>query len=366
MISRLFSVDRRFGTAGFLLAVGSIVLLAALAGAGALGVDFALAGQLTDICILAVIYACITIGLQSFVGGTGIVSFGHIGFVALGAYAAGIVSVPVEAKKALLPKMPAFLSDLQIDYPASLIAAMVVPAVIAAVLGPVLMRLSGQAAAVTSFAFLIIVNDTLRNAKTITNGVQTFSRVPLETTLTAAAVALLLAATASAMYKWSPAGLRSRAVREDALAASSSGIARLPARLWPWILSAAICGLGGGLWAHFLTAFAPVTFFLQPTIVIIVMLFVGGAMSVSGAIVGAMVVSVWLEFARRVDAGVSIMGLQLPALTQFSELSLAVLLIVLLQVAPNGILGYREVQVPGGEPPTTAASSAQPTLERST
>lgn len=344
-LSDYLRVDRRFGTVGFILATASIGGLALATGLVATGVNAAFAGMLMDICVVALIYACMTLGLQVFVGGTGIVSFGHLSFVAIGAYVAGLASVPPDKKRLLLPDLPPFLTEVHVPYPMSLVLAMAVAGVVAVAIGPALMRLSGQAAAVTSFAFLIIVNDGLRNAKSITNGVQTFSSVPSETTLPHAAVALVVVALLSAGYKWSSLGLRSRAVRDDALAAASAGISPLVARLWPWVVSAAICGLAGGLWAHFLTAFSPVTFYLQPTIVIIVMLFVGGAMSISGAIAGAFVMSVWIEFARRMESGLSLFGTQLPALTQFSDLSVAVILIVLLQVAPGGILGFREVQL---------------------
>lgn len=344
-LSDYLRVDRRFGTVGFILATASIGGLALATGLVAAGINVAFAGLLMDVCVVALIYACMTVGLQVFVGGTGIVSFGHLGFVAIGAYVAGLASVPPDKKALILRDLPPFLSDLHVPYPMSLVLAMAVPAVVAVAIGPVLMRLSGQAAAVTSFAFLVIVNDVLRNAKSITNGVQTFSGVPAETTLLHAAVALIVVAAISAGYKWSRFGLRSRAVRDDALAAASAGISPLVARLWPWVVSASICGLAGGLWAHYLTAFSPVTFYLQPTIVIIVMLFVGGAMSISGAIAGAFVMSVWMEFARRLDAGLGVFGAQLPALTQFSDLSVAVILIVLLQVAPGGIFGFREVQL---------------------
>lgn len=348
-VQSFLRVDRRVGLAGFVLAAASLCVVGLVAGLGAVGIDASLGGSLTDVCIMALIFATITVGLQVFVGSTGIVSFGHISFVALGAYAAGVVSVPVDAKQALLPKMPEPLTSLQVEYPLSLLVAAAVPAALALVIGPVLMRLSGQAAAVTSFALLVIVNDLLRNAKAVTNGVQTFSRVPLETTVQHAAVVLVLVVLVSALYKWSPLGLRSRAVREQPLAAASAGISQLASRMWPWVISAAICGLAGGMWAHFLTAFAPVTFFLQPTIVIIVMLFIGGAMSVTGAVVGAALVAIWLELARRIEGGLSLGGLQLPSLAQFSDLSLAVALIILLQLRPNGLLGYREFQVPGGD-----------------
>lgn len=346
--TRSLSVDRRTGTRGFLTAVASVCGLAILAGLLAFGVDGAASGHLTDICVVALLYACVAVGLQTFVGSTGIVSFGHLGFVALGAYAAGIVSVPPERKRLLLPDLPGFLAAAHLDYPLSLIVAMVVPAALAAIVGPALMRLSGQAAAVTSFAFLVIVNDALRNAKSVTNGARTFSGVPLQTTLLHAAVALVVAVLLASLYKWSSMGLWSRATRDDELAASSAGIAVLHARMRPWTVSAAICGLAGGLWAHYLTAFSPVTFYMQPTIIVIVMLFVGGAMSLSGAIAGAVVVSVWMELARRIDGGLSIFGVQLPAVNQFSDLSLAVALVILLQVAPDGIFGHREVQLRTG------------------
>lgn len=346
-VASWFRIDRVAGPQGYVAAVLSAGALSLVAASGAVGLNAAMGGAIHDIWVVALIFACITIGLQVFVGSTGIVSFGHVAFVAIGAYSAGLVSVPADRKAALLPKLPGVLAQFQVDYPLSLLFAAVVPALVAAVVGPVLMRLSGQAAAVTSFAFLVIVNDVLRNAKAITNGVQTFSGVPATTTLLHAALALILVTASAAMYKWSESGLRARAVRDSDLAAEAAGISVLSGRLWPWILSAALCGIGGGLWAHFLTAFSPVNFFLQSTVVIIVMLFIGGAMSVTGAVLGAIGVSVWLELARRIEGGVQVGDVSIPAITQFSDISVALILIVLLQLRPNGVVGFREFRLPG-------------------
>ncbi len=84
------------------------------------------------------------------------------------------------------------------------------------------------------------------------------------------------------LFKESRIGLRLRASRDDRYAAASIGINMVVMRWLAFIASAFIAGVGGGLWAHFITSFSPYSFYLNETFVVLAMLVIGGPYSVSG------------------------------------------------------------------------------------
>ena len=88
-------------------AVPPVVLVAAVTLATSQGGDY-----LHSILILGLINLLFVIGLYSFAGTSGVFSFGHIGFAAIGAYSAGIFAIPVETKETLFSAMPSSLVDL--------------------------------------------------------------------------------------------------------------------------------------------------------------------------------------------------------------------------------------------------------------
>lgn len=337
--------DRDFGRAPFLLAIGSPVFMTIVVAVAALLVGLLMRGQKDEIILVFGINAILVVALQVFVGNTGIVSFGHMAFMAVGAYAAGIVSLPVQPKAALLPDLPGWLQGFAWPFFPSLLAAGAAAAVVAAVLGPAIVRLTGPAAAVVTLGLLVIVNQVLRHAKEFTRGTQTFSGVPKTTTFTWVFGALIAAVLVAALFKWSAAGLKSKMTRDDPLAAETCGVNVTMARLVPFVLSAALTGLAGGLWAHYLTAFQANSFYIAQAVPVIAMLILGGATSITGAMVGALLISIWAEFARFLEAGFSLGSVHLVAPRDLSNLALGVALIVLLPRRPQGIAGPRELML---------------------
>ena len=171
-------------------------------------------------CINAVLVA--SMGLAN--GFTGVFSLGHVGFVAVGAYVSGILSLPVTAKPPTCPTCPA-------GSPRSACPSCRPPswrglicAALAFVVGAPLMRLSGYFVSVATLGFLIIVNVVLINAVDYTRGARTFTGVPLETTLPWAVGWLVVTLVVLARIVYSPIGRRYRAVREDTIAAQAIGI----------------------------------------------------------------------------------------------------------------------------------------------
>ena len=301
--------------------------------------DRATSGRYSGLEVSLGISIVLAVGFQIFAGSTGVVSFGHPGFVAIGAYAAGLVSVPPAIKAATLPNLPAFLASAQLSMVPAMLVAGCAAALVALVIGPIVMRLAGAAAAIMTFGFLVITNEVLRNAETFTRGNQTFFGVPkladFTTVYATAAVVVMLAIA----FKFSPFGLRARAVREDPLAAETAGIALVRARLAPWVLSAFVMGLGGALMAFLLTAFSPKSFYAALVIPMLIMAVLGGLHSVAGAVVGTLLITGWQLFMRVAESGD--LGIAIPVGS--AQLTLGIGLVLLLYLRPGGLLGSSEL-----------------------
>lgn len=302
-----------------------------------------------NLLVSSAISGILVVGYQSFVGNTGIVSFGHMAFMGFGAYAAGIAAVPVLEKSVTLPDLPGLLARHSVGLLPAMLIGGAVAAVVALPSGLVLMRLTGAAAGITTLGLLVIANEIFRNADSFTRGTQTFFGVPESTTVWWAYGTLIVCVALSVVLKFSPFGLRARAVRDDPLAAETAGINIVRARLWPWVVSAFITGLGGALWAHQLTAFSPKSFYIAASVPIVVMAVLGGINSIAGAIAGTVALTAWLEVIRRVEAG-KLGPIDFPDLTGIAQLSIGLGLILLLWRRPSGIMGSSELEV-GASPP---------------
>ena len=286
------------------------------------------------------ITAVIVVGYQIFVGNTGIVSFGHPAFVALGAYAAGIVSIPVASKSSLLPDLPSWLASFSLNPALSVLVGGFVSLGAALLVGPVVLRLSGAAASIMTFGVLVITNNLIRNATSLTKGTQTFFGVPRTVGSATAFSCLAVVIIVAALFKFSRAGLLARAVSEDPLAAEISGVNVVRARLVPWATSAFVTGAAGGLLAENLTAFSPASFYINLVIPMMLMAVLGGMTSVIGVLVGTAVVSGWQELMRAFESSTLIPGHFVPI--GLSDLTLGVGLVVILRMRPDGLFRSSE------------------------
>ena len=141
-----------------------------------------LTSPITEIYFLtALVNVAIVVGLYVFVGNSGVLSFGHISFVAVGAFCAGIMSLETGVKQNVLPDLFPFLADHSVGNVASLALAAALGGVFAFVVGLPLMRLSGLAAGIATFAVLGITNNLLSNYTKIGPGPGTLSTVPQTT-----------------------------------------------------------------------------------------------------------------------------------------------------------------------------------------
>jgi branched-chain amino acid transport system permease protein len=147
------------------------------------------------------------------------------------------------------------------------------------------------------------------------------------------------------VYQETRWALALRASREDAVAAQASGIRVASLRLGAFVLSAFVCGMGGALYGHFQGTLRVESFYLDPTFLLVTMLVVGGMRSLTGAVVGCLVISALTELLRLVEVGMPVPGtaITLSAAAGFGDVVLAALMLVILIFRPNGITGGREI-----------------------
>jgi branched-chain amino acid transport system permease protein len=323
------------------------ILLAAILFAIALLADLLGINLLERIVTVMFTSLILVLGLQLFMGNSGILSFAHIGFMGIGAYASVLFSMTPEAKQLSIPSLYPVLIPIHFPFWAAVLMGALIAALIAAVISYPLMRLSDAAAVITTFALLVIINVILVHWDRITNGPRTLFGVDNYTTLWASAVVGMLVVFLVYFFKESRVGLRLRATRDDAYAAASIGINMVVMRWLAFTASAFLAGLGGGLWAHFITSFSPYAFYLTETFVVLAMLVIGGPYSVSGAVVGTLVVTAVREGLRGIENYLNIAQVVPQGVYGFTEVVLAIALILILIYRPSGIMGSRELRWTG-------------------
>jgi branched-chain amino acid transport system permease protein len=329
--------------------VGLVLLISVLSALLATG-----GGEVRAASMTGLLDVVIVIGLYVFVGNSGVMSFGHIGFVAIGAYTSALITIPAVSKSLLLPDLPGFLGSIEVSMWASFGIAAVVAMLVAAVLSVPLMRLSGIAAAIATLALLVIVGDVLSNYKALTGGQGTLTGVPTDLTVGSAALLVVIALAVAFAFQMSRFGLRLRAARDDEVAARSLGIAVENERRIAFVVSAGISGAGGAGYAHYVGSLAPDQFYLQLTFLILAMLILGGMYSLAGAVLGATLLSTLSTVLDRLEGGEGVGPLQVKLPANTREVAVAVILLAVLFLRPNGVMGGRELSWPrvlGGRRP---------------
>jgi branched-chain amino acid transport system permease protein len=208
------------------------------------------------------------------------------------------------------------------------------------------MRLSGAASVIATFALLVIIHVVLVNWSEVTNGPRTLFGLESYTTLWVTVVWGILILILACWFKETSLGLKLRASREDERAAASIGVNTVIVRWVAFILSAFVAGVAGALWAHFITSFSPLAFYLTYTFLIITMLIIGGAGSVTGAVVGTLLVTAIFEGLRAIENAINLGSLFPFTVSGLTEVCLAIALILILIFRPAGITGGRELRWP--------------------
>ena len=293
------------------------------------------------------------VGLNVLIGLTGQVSFGHVGFYALGAYATAILT-----------------TKLSWSFWWTLPVAALLTGAIGGLLGLVALRVSGPYLAMVTIAFGFVVEYSVVEWEGLTGGQNGLTNIPYPAigawSIGERGLALVAIATMGivlVLYKrlaQSAWGLAMRAVRDSEIAAGSMGVNPLTVRTLAFTISAVLAGIAGSFFASATTFIAPSTFPFFQSILFVLVVIIGGAERTYGPVIGAIVVIGLPEV--------------LSGLAEYRVLMFGIMLFAVLLFAPGGIAGAfaaRFLRAHGEDTPPApvsaqlllSAGARKPTLE---
>ena len=264
----------------------------------------------------------VVLGLQVTMGNSNVANLGHITFMGIAAYIAAILVIPVAIKITILRTAPFGLSEVELSAVLAALIAVAMTTAIAFLVGLVITRQSGIAGTIVTLAWLVIVHVVIVNWIDLTRGPRALYGIPVNTSIVwlmfiSAAVVIVARLFPRLEIRHSAPGIRRghrrrRGHGRQHPLASAHGLdpgrrdhrggrrdVRLPDRLDQ-----------------------PKSFYFEATFLTLAMLILGGMRSVSGAVIGAIVVTVGFEIMRYFETAPEILGLQLPqifGLTGFSS-----------------------------------------------
>lgn len=312
----------------------------------------ALSGTLGDVVwerrvTFALVNLSAVIGLYVFMGNSGVLTLSSVGFMAIGAYASALLTLPPNMKTMFLPHLPEVLGQAHLGWPVAMVIAGVLPALIALISGAVILRLNGIGAAIATMSLLFMIYIVIGNWDSLTGGqnslmgLKTFVKLPVAAGLGAAAIVVAF------LYQETRWAVALRASREDAVAARAIGVRILPMRLIAFTIGAFISGVAGMEFAHFQGTLRIENFYLDPTFLLLSMLVIGGSGSLTGAVLGTFVVSGLTELFRLSEIGFALPGsdVRLAAPAGLGDVVLPAVLLAILIFRPQGIAAGRELML---------------------
>lgn len=300
--------------------------------------DIILAQTLVEGLVRIVIVAALYI----FIGNSGIISFGHIGFMMIGAYATAWQTCCPYTREMFMPGLPVYLLNNTHHFIPAILLGGLLAAVAALITGLAIMRLSGIAASIGTFALMMVFYSVYLRWSTWTSGASSVVGLPTTTTPWVGYVYAVITLAAAFLYSRSKWGLALRASRDDEVAARASGVNVFRQRLLAFVVSAFFCGMAGGLFGHFLGMLTVDSFHLSMTFITLSMLVLGGMQSLSGAVVGVVVLSFVIDVLRRLETGVG--NFSIP--TSSAEVFVGITIILILIFRQSGITGNAEIYWP--------------------
>ncbi len=283
------------------------------------GLALAVMGQGYTPFVLALVAlaAIVGVGLNILVGLTGQVSIGHVGFYAIGAYVMAVLTLQGLSFWIALP------------------AAAVVAGVIGALLAVPAMRVTGPYLAMMTIAFAFIVEHVTIEWRAVTGGQNGLMNVAqpafgrwLDGERGLVTLSVVLAGVSLYLFHRlarAPLGKAMVAVRDSETAARAVGFNPVVVKTAAFAMSAAFTGLAGGLFASLMTFVAPSSFPFSQSILFLLAVVVGGAGYTFAPVLGAAVIVVLPEL--------------IASLAEYRLLLFGALLLVVLWLAPEGILG---------------------------
>ncbi|HKM02274.1 MAG TPA: branched-chain amino acid ABC transporter permease [Sedimentibacter sp.] len=282
-------------------------------------------GYLSGILILTGINLMTVLGLSLLTGFTGLFSFGHAGFMAIGAYTAATITM----KFNFLPA-----SMFQVQFFLGLIAGGLVSMLISLVIGKLTLNLKGDYFCIATLGFGEAIRLILDNVQYF-GGARGLSSIPTQGTTTLANVVLInvIAVTVLVLIIRSRHGRNMVAIREEELAAQTIGIDVFKYKLISFAISAFYAGIAGGLMAHYFGYIQPIMFKMVKSTELTIIVIFGGLGSVSGSVIGTILLTFLPELLR--------------SFSNWRLVLYGAAVILIMITRPQGLMGGKEFSIKG-------------------
>ncbi|MBI4854230.1 MAG: branched-chain amino acid ABC transporter permease [Acidobacteria bacterium] len=312
---------------------------------------------LNIICLMGISIS-LAVSLQLINGYTGQFSLGHAGFMAVGGYVAAFITKSTltganPPDQSLLGTLPVYIFALCAGALAAAIAGLIV--------GIPSLRLKGDYLAIVTLGFGEIIRLVIENIEAVggPRGYIGIPKFPKWTWLSAGGfegtfsslswIFLFIIITIIVVHNIveSSFGRSLVAIRDNEIAAEAMGIDTSFYKVLAFTISAALAGFAGGLYAHLYGQLVPNTFNFVRSVEIIIMIVFGGMGSITGAVLGAIILTGLPEWLRimaglRSDSLPSWINKSLGYLPDLRMIIYSSLLILIMLVRPQGILGNYE------------------------
>ena len=276
--------------------------------------------DMAQLCNIAIILA---VSLNLINGMCGQFSLGHAGFWAIGAYTGASFST------ILAPEMPAHLIFL-----ISIVLSFVSASIAGLLIGIPCLRLRGDYLAIATLGLGEIIRIIIMNTDVL-GGPRGLTGIPKLSNLPWSIVLAIVTIVVCVNVKRSTHGRAIIAIRENEIAAESMGVNILKYKTLAFVLGAGFAGVAGTLLAHTNQFIGPSNFTFMASVTILLMVILGGSGSITGAVVGAIILTLLPETLKFLGQKVS----------EWRMVLYAVLLIFLMLARPSGLLGNRELNL---------------------
>jgi branched-chain amino acid transport system permease protein len=303
---------------------------------------------LASVIALMGIYALLTLAVNVHYGYAGLLSFGIVGFAAVGAYTYAIVTrgAPVgEDVYILFFNQPWWVGFL---------AAGVVTTLFAFIIGLPTLRVEGDYLLIVTFAFAEVIQDLLSNEGWLTNGTRGFINIHLpfrelipgrNYTLFLAFLIVVIVAVVYLIVQrlgTAPFGRTLRAIRDNEPATLALGKSVYGFKMRTFLLGAAICGFAGAMYTWYMTLAMPSIFGMSVSFTAWIALIVGGLGNNKGAIVGTIV----LLGVQQAFKFISLTPDMAPIISSIQLIMEGLVLILILRFWPRGLIPEKSPRPP--------------------
>ncbi len=291
------------------------------------------------------IFAILALSYNLINGIAGQFSLEPNGFVAIGAYVTSLFLISSSDKIdmfALEDPAPLVMA-MHTSFLPALIMSGIVAAAIAFILSVPVFRVRGDYLAIVTLGFGFIIRIFAINNPKYTNGAMGLNDIPSVANLYWCGFIAVITFIVMINIIYSKFGRAMKAVRDDEDAATAMGVNTFWMKTYAFMTSAFFEGIGGGLMASLLTTISPDQFTFLLTFQLLIIIVLGGLGSMSGAILGTILVMGGSEWLRFLDQDMSMFGYHTGAHPGLRMVVFSILLIVLMLFARKGLFGNKEL-----------------------